>query len=647
VRAPALSGNDIRAQLIPAILVGLTAFLLYRSTLLPGLDFGDTAAFQDAGGSIEASPRQGYPLYFALGNLVVWTVGGEPAFGMNLASALTGSAACGLFVLLAGMVTRSVSAGIFGGLLLAGSYTFWSQSLIAEVYALHVLLVTATLAALLWWSRHPASTRGLAVVFAVYALGFGNHLMMVLLAPTLVIAIVLLAPDGARALLRPRVIALAALMAALGSLQYVWNFLFLWTQPYPPASFVEGLQIFWFDVTKSDWRESLVLGVSETALKRRLPMYAFDLRQQIGIVGIALALLGTIGLAYRSWRLATAFFAGYATALLFAVTYNVGDVHVFLLPSHLFVILASACGAGIVIELARRIGRRGAVASTVVTAMLIAFPAWRMFDTYPAVDRSADRRPEQRLEQFVAGLSAEHTLLIADLNWQLQNGLDYYLRHRRADLNMLRAGNRLLTLPLLIDENRTHGREIVLAPSSRALVEAAYGELYTIDPDRRVPSVPLSSRLERLPEGSRYVLGVLRAYTDVPLDAADLRRAYGMLLGSKAVPPPDDVYTVVAGRVGRPAELVHHASRPFRVHADLWDLRLDARMESWLPMDTMRRAGFGHVIVNRQHVLTLERGVSFVALGADGRPLWTTYASSVYAPQLRYRIAPLARQGEP
>jgi hypothetical protein len=226
VRAPALSGTDVRAQLIPGVLVALVAFVLYLSTLLQGFDFGDTAAFQDAGGSIEASPRQGYPLYFALGNLIVWTVGGEPAFGMNVASALAGAAACGLLVVLVGMVTGSLSAGIFGGLLLAGSYTFWSQSVIAEVYALHVLLVTGTLAALLWWSRHPGSTRRLTVVFAVYALGFGNHLMMVLLAPTLVIGIALLAPDGPRTLLRPRVVALAALMAALGSLQYLWNFLY-------------------------------------------------------------------------------------------------------------------------------------------------------------------------------------------------------------------------------------------------------------------------------------------------------------------------------------------------------------------------------------------------------------------------------------
>ena len=59
-------------------------------------------------------------------------------------------------------------------------------------------------------------------------------------------------------------------------------------------------------------------------------------------------------------------------------------------------------------------------------------------------------------------------------------------------------------------------------------------------------------------------------------------------------------------------------------------------MESWLPPDTMRRAGFGHVIANRTHVLTLERGVSVVTLGASGRVVQATYASGLFAPLRRH-----------
>jgi hypothetical protein len=65
---------------------------------------------------------------------------------------------------------------------------------------------------------------------------------------------------------------------------------------------------------------------------------------------------------------------------------------------------------------------------------------------------------------------------------------------------------------------------------------------------------------------------------------------------------------------------------------------VDVRMESWLPPDTMRRAGFGHVVVNRRHVLTLERGVSLVALGENGETRLAGYASGLYAPEPRFRI---------
>jgi hypothetical protein len=51
----------------PAALVALAAFALYRATLLPGFDFGDTGSFQTIAGSPLITPRDGYPLYFALG----------------------------------------------------------------------------------------------------------------------------------------------------------------------------------------------------------------------------------------------------------------------------------------------------------------------------------------------------------------------------------------------------------------------------------------------------------------------------------------------------------------------------------------------------------------------------------------------------
>ena len=633
------SGANPHTRWLAAIAFGVSvvAFGLYYSTLLPGLDLGDTAAFQDAGGSREASPRQGYPLYFAVGNLVVWAAGGEPAFGMNLASAICGALACGIVAWLAGWLTASRAAALFTGLLLASSYTFWSQAVIAEVYALHVLLLGASLMALVRWSSRP-TLRGLATFLAVYALGFGNHLMMILLAPAAILCLVLTA--GPRILVNGRVVGLAVLMAALGALQYAWNFLYLWSLPYPPESLAQALRIFWFDVTKADWRESLVLGVDEYGFSERGPMYLFDLRQQIGITGIVLSVVGLGTVAIGRPRLAAVLVTGYLTAVFFAITYNVGDVHVFLLPSHLFLILAAGCGAAGVMQLVQRVARSRA-ATVAVTLGLVAFPVWRTVDTYPAVDRSSDDRPLEAVTRLTSEIDPERTLLFADLNWQLQNGLDYHVRHRRPELNVMRAGSRVLTLPLLIDENREHGREIVLTRESKSLLEAAYGDLYVVQREPDAEVAPLAGPLKALAPGTPYVLAVLAPPSGMGLDPAEVHAAAAALTAGTTGDLPEDVYMVMAGLAGEAPVLVRGEARPFRADLRLADHSVTIRMDSWLTIDTMRRAGFGHVIVNRRHVLTLERGLSFVALDHRGRRMMRTYAGGLFAPEPRYRIPPL------
>ncbi|MES1256505.1 MAG: DUF2723 domain-containing protein, partial [Acidobacteriota bacterium] len=217
--------------------VGITAFTLYHATLLPGVDLGDTASFQVVAGSSVITPRDGYPLYFALGDLLLGATGMEPARALNLASALEAAAACALVVWVAAELAGSLPAAVAAALLFAGSYTFWSQAIIAEVYALHILFVALTIGLVLRWGTQPSPGR-LAAFFAAYALGFGNHLSMVLLGPGFTLYLLTAAPGGWRTMVRPRIVALAALCAVAGALQYAWNLHALWLQPNPPASLV-------------------------------------------------------------------------------------------------------------------------------------------------------------------------------------------------------------------------------------------------------------------------------------------------------------------------------------------------------------------------------------------------------------------------
>src|SRR5674476_53680 len=133
-----------RRSLLPAIAVASAAFALYCATLLPGFDFGDTGSFQTLVGSSLITPRDGYPLYFAIGGLFLRVTHAAPAYALNLASAIEAALACGLLVLVAAELSDSVGAAVAAACFFAVSYTFWSQAIIAEVYALHMVFIALT-----------------------------------------------------------------------------------------------------------------------------------------------------------------------------------------------------------------------------------------------------------------------------------------------------------------------------------------------------------------------------------------------------------------------------------------------------------------------------------------------------------------------
>lgn len=617
------------AVLAVALTICAAALWLYLSTLLPGFDLGDTASFQTAIDTPAPTPRQAYPLYFAVGKLFLWLGGGawEPAYALNVASAVCGALACALLAAAAALVSGSVVAGFVAGLFFAGSYTFWSQSVIAEVYALEALGMAAALVALLAWARRPTMAR-LALFLATYAVGFGNHLSSVLLGPAFALFALTTAP---RQVLRPMVVALAVAVAALAALQYAWNIAALWFAPKRPDSIADLFRTFWFDVTKSDWRESLVMTVPSSQRGARAAMYWFDLRQQFGVPGAVLACVGLVWFIARRWRMALLILVLYAATGVFAFNYNVGDTHVFYLPSHVAVALAIA--GGIAALLAHGTPRIVSRAALVVVAVTLTYALWRIYDTYPAVDRSGDDRPRVLFDRFTAGLDGRTALFAADLNWQVQNGLDYYARHVRPELGLFRTSDQLLTLPFLAAANAAIEREVVLSDEAAGRVRAQYGSLYEVREDPRVAVPTLFDRVRPVPRGTPYVLAVLSPYREWPYDAEDLERTLQHL---GATDMPRARYGVVAGLVGSAPAFVDGRERPFRSRMRLGDLPVVIRMEAWLPFDTMRRAGFGHVIVGHRHAFTIERGVSFVAFDGAGRPALTAYAGGLFAPKRRW-----------
>ena len=615
---------------LAALVVALAAFVLYRVTLLPGLDFGDTGSFQTMVGSPLITPRDGYPLYFGLGWIVLRLTGAEPAHALNLASAIEAAVGCGLVVLVAAELSGSIAAAAAATLLFTASYSFWSQAVIAEVYSLHIALVALTLLLLLRWANVPSSRR-LCAFFAVYALGFGNHLSMVLLLPGYTIFLLLAAPQGWRSMLAPRIVFMATACAAIGSLQYGWNLHTLWLLPDPPHGLADTLQRFWFDVTKSDWRDTMVLNVPPSLLRDHLAMYWFDLSQQFGIAGPLLAAAGLVQLALISGRRAVLMVTLFAANVIFAYSYNVGDAHVFYLPSHLLIALLVAPG----LVLAGRVARFGTPAAATLLAL---YAGARAYHDFPALDRSLDSRPTLVVDALTQGLDDRHEILLADLNWQIGNGLSYVAKAKRPEIVYARMPDVQLYAPALAADNRAIGRGVALTERARESIEIAYGPLLPVIRDARVAVPRLTEAIGGVPAGTRYVLCVLKPAGDLNLDAGEVSASLEMLTGGRETALPSGDYTAIAGLVGSPPDLVAAADRPFRRELTLNGVRVEIRMDSWLTSDTIRRMGFGHVIAAHQHTLIVERGVSFASFDERGGAIRTAYASNIFAPQARYLI---------
>jgi hypothetical protein len=618
------------SRFVAGCLAATRAFWAYTATLLPGVDAGDTGGFQAAVLWPEISARQAYPLYYNLGYLFVRLASPHnPARGLNLFSAVWGAAAVGLLTSLAASLTASVGAGLVAGLLLAFSYTFWTQAIIAEVYTLHLVLILLCLVSLRAYAARPGPGR-LAIFFGVYACAFGNHLSMILLLVPFAAFLIATTPEP-RALLRPRVILLAAAIAAAGALQYWPNLMAIWRAPDAPVSAVDRLAAFWFDVTKSDWRASMVLGIEPADGANRLGMWWFDLRQQFGVAGVLLAVGGVAALWRRTRVWAATLLGAFVMSTAFAFTYNVGDAHVFFLPSHLF----TALFAGAIVAAIPRDRRRVAACCT---AALLLYAGWRGWDTWPVVDRHADRRGEDLIARLTFGISQRSALLVTQLDWQTENVLLYYGRYINPGLAWVRLPNVLPVLPFLVADTHAAMRDVALTADAARDVVAAYGPAFPLSEDPTLPSATFGEAVARMPRGAPYVLCLLTPPRDQPLDALAFSTALRQLTGNHAPEPAGAPYFVVAGRVGETPSFVRAAALPFRASFRILDEPFAVRMESWLGTDTFRRAGFGHVLHGRNHVLIVERGVSLVWLMPGGEAAPPVYAAGLYAMRPRFVI---------
>ncbi|HIQ04414.1 MAG TPA: DUF2723 domain-containing protein, partial [Anaerolineae bacterium] len=292
-------------------LLFLTSLALYVRTLAPSVAtiFDDSLEFQLVLPTLSIAHPTGYPLYTLLGWLFTKLVPlGDAAYRANLFSAVAAAAAVAMLFRAANELIYSRLPAVLATVALAVSPVWWSQATIAEVYALHGLLMATLLWLLLRWGlaamdhlvmiRHrtsiPHSAKYLLWAALVFGLGLAHHRTTLLWLPAIVVYVLWVEPGLIH---QPRRWGTLAVAIALPLLLYLYLPLRAPTAPFINGGYTNSWAGFWRHVLATDYTAFLQgnpLNVGAT------PRFFFELfRNQFGIVGLVLGTLGLIGFVFN------------------------------------------------------------------------------------------------------------------------------------------------------------------------------------------------------------------------------------------------------------------------------------------------------------------------------------------------------------
>ncbi len=458
-------------RLGPPTAVALVAFIAARIAMLPGVAYWDTGELQTVGPVLGTAHPTGFPTYVLLGWLasVVLQPFGEPAFRMNLLSALCLAAAAGLTVDLVRVLTRSTIVGVMAGLGLALAPVAWAIGTHAEAHALHLTLVVLLLRLLVAWeslirAEGPGNDprgdgrgdyvadrgdRYLVAAAVVFGLAVGNHSLTLLLAPAVGLYVLAVSP---RAWRRGRfVLACAAALSVTVVLVYLElplrAGLFRAPLVYGRPDTWDG---FWYVTLGEQFRGSLVDPFGE--LPRKLGELVERTVAQFG----PLAPLIPIGLAatvVRRPRYALLTLTALALTCFFAASYENADIGRYYLGPVLIAWTWLAVLAGVAVELlAVALGERdlqtaGPLRAGVPLALLVALallsPTLLAIPTrLRAVDESQDRSAASWTDHVLATMEPDAVIVSW---WSYSTPLWYAQRveGRRPDLTIVDDRTRL------------------------------------------------------------------------------------------------------------------------------------------------------------------------------------------------------------
>jgi hypothetical protein len=284
-----------RADLAGGLLVFAVVFGNYLLSTPRTVMLDDDGFFIMAAWFNGVAHPPGYPLYTFLAHLATYLPFGSVAWRVHLFSALCGALACAFLWRFARQLLDSRLYAFVAALAFGFSGTFWSQSIVAEVYSLNMLLLAALLSLCAAYARDPRAVdrRPLLIAF-LYGLSLTNHWpLMGLCTPALA---AVLWPQR-RALLRQ--LPALALCVLAGLLPYAWMVLRSQVSEFSFYGPIENGSDFWFYLSRQGYAgadHSLTAGWPD---KGRFAAFVLgETARQFGVLGAPLLLIGFA----RQWK---------------------------------------------------------------------------------------------------------------------------------------------------------------------------------------------------------------------------------------------------------------------------------------------------------------------------------------------------------
>jgi hypothetical protein len=353
----------------------------------------------------------GYPTYLMLTHLFTYLPFGDPAYRVNLGSAVYAALAV-VAVYVAGLLlSRRVVAAASGALTFGLGTALWSQAVIAEVYTLNAMFVSVTIVVLLLWREYRKDRYLLLSAFLV-GLCLTNHLTSGLLLPAGLLFVALV---DWRRLVDVRLVVRGAGLFLLGLTPYLYLPIRAAMDPPMEANNPTDFGRFWYVVSGGNLTGSFFsFGPSE--LPERMVFYWEHLLDNMPFLVVMVALTGAVVMLLKDR--AVGIFLGFLFFgwLFHAVENNIPDIDLYFIPTYLVLSLWAAAGLGTLLaEVESLISDFPGVAKEsiliLLSAMLLVLPLLGVSETYAKDDMSGVYRGRKEIEAVADNAAPNATIL--------------------------------------------------------------------------------------------------------------------------------------------------------------------------------------------------------------------------------------------